>query len=304
MRVADLIIPAYGNPEGLQLTLQSIFKQHFHKETKLNVLVCDDASPSPLAEQLPKNITNRIQIIRKKNNSGRAAARNQGVIVGNATYLFFLDSDCFYDNKYALEKHLSYLEQGHEVSLGTTNARGENFWSLYQQKVHKQRLNAAISGNYLALTTANFAITRKCFELIGGFNTAYKHYGFEDRDFIARLVKKKVGIKFASDVTAWHHDRISMKKICIKMNEAARYSAPIFYHDHPELYLKMPYSKIDIRLSTLKNIGPFIHWFQLLNHPLAILGDYIVSKQNIPSRWKEKTVKTISGWCYMTGSIK
>jgi len=304
MRNIDLIIPAYNNADGLCRTLQSVLRQKFHTSTHLNIVVYDDGSEEPLSKQLPAHLTEQIKIVQGARNKGRAEARNSGTKAGLSPFLVFLDSDCCYKHNYVIEEHVNLLEQGFDLSIGMVTASGNGFWDDYQKEIFKKRMEALTDDIFLAFTSANFAITRDCFKSVNGFNPSYRYYGFEDRDFIVRVMKEEKKITLSNHIIALHNDTISLQKISVKMFEAARFSAPIFFNNHPGFYKKMPYHYLDLRLYPIGPLRFLAKVLKILNVPLSKLGDYVISKSFIPYYYKKLVMKIVISWCFTSGSTE
>jgi glycosyltransferase involved in cell wall biosynthesis len=85
-----LIIPVYGRQDGLDRALASLVDQDaaFSK-----VIVVDDASPTPVTISAAMRSALNIDLLRQKENSGPAAARNAGLRAAATEWVSFLDSD-------------------------------------------------------------------------------------------------------------------------------------------------------------------------------------------------------------------
>lgn len=98
----SLIIPIYNVEQYIYECLDSVVNQSL-KEIEI---ICvndgsEDASLTILEEFSKKD--SRIKIITQKN-QGLSAARNTGMMNIQGGYIYFLDSDDFFENKYVLEQ--------------------------------------------------------------------------------------------------------------------------------------------------------------------------------------------------------
>jgi hypothetical protein len=138
---------------------------------------------------------------------------------------------------------------------------------------------------------------------IGGFSTEYKHYGFEDRDFICRL-RSHAGSEALiplPKLRANHDDEITIRDVCEKMYVSGRYSSEIFKRNFPEEYLSTGYARIDKEtapksmLMLLKLLRPF--------KSVAIrIADFLSQRQNTPLVIGRPFVKLCSALNYFEGT--
>ncbi|MEB3280988.1 MAG: glycosyltransferase family 2 protein [Lyngbya sp.] len=86
----SIIIPAYNRVDLLRYTLESVARAI--QNLKVEVLVVDDGSEQPLAEQLTEFNHLPIHFIRQEN-QGSIVARQTGLKQATGEYILFLDSD-------------------------------------------------------------------------------------------------------------------------------------------------------------------------------------------------------------------
>lgn len=97
----SIIIPFYQKQQTVERCLQSVA----FSSTSYEVIIVDDGSMPPLAENIKDKFPN-LTIIRQKN-SGPGAARNKGADIAQGEYLLFLDADDFLHQDF--EKEVSWL---------------------------------------------------------------------------------------------------------------------------------------------------------------------------------------------------
>ena len=97
-----LIIPVYNAQDYLKKCLDSIIHQSFEN---LEILCIDDGSTDG-SLQLLENYKREDQriIILIQNNKGAGPARNLGIQKANGSYLFFIDADDWFPDKFVLEE--------------------------------------------------------------------------------------------------------------------------------------------------------------------------------------------------------
>jgi glycosyltransferase involved in cell wall biosynthesis len=97
----SIIIPFYQKQQTVERCLQSAG----FSSTSYEIIIVDDGSTPPLAENIKDKFPN-LTIIRQKN-SGPGAARNKGADIAQGEYLLFLDADDFLHQDF--EKEVSLL---------------------------------------------------------------------------------------------------------------------------------------------------------------------------------------------------
>ncbi|WP_336330088.1 glycosyltransferase family 2 protein [Haloarcula sp. CGMCC 1.2071] len=94
--LVSVVIPTYGRDEHLPAAIKSVLNQQYDR---IELLVVDDGSPTPVATTLPEDILSdgRVKTIRHKENRGANVARNTGIQTSNGDYVAFLDDDDRWD---------------------------------------------------------------------------------------------------------------------------------------------------------------------------------------------------------------
>jgi GT2 family glycosyltransferase len=299
----DIVIPAYNARGVIQRSVYSTLLQKLPEDWHKNIIIVEDGSTDDTAMFCKSMFGEQVQIISHEHNRGRSASRNTGWRAGRGSYVIFLDADCEWLSTSSLFAHLKILESGADVSTGSIFSRDSSFWGTYQNILQSSREKDFSAGNLATFTGANFAIRRSVLEASGGFDEGYRHYGFEDRDFLLRLISLGAKIRFCPEATIIHNPDSSLRDICRKMMESGHKSSGRFQAAHPEFYARSPYGKIDCRLHGL----PFTA-LAIISGPiiptLVLLGDKIVNASLIPFQVKRIYVKMISGLAYMVGTYR
>ncbi len=189
--------------------------------------------------------------------------------------------------------------------FGSMGDIGTGFWARYQAEVEKTRAEYASRRHWpLAMTTQNLLVRHVLFESAGGFSTAYTHYGFEDRDLIVRLLAGAVSVLHVPTMRVLHNSGNTLSDYCEKMEIAGRYSAPVFFAQHPALYREMPYAKIDPATGSwlMRRVyTPFVLGFR---RPIVRFSEYILAVGALPFRLKLFAVKLAAAASYMDGAAR
>lgn len=299
--VIDAVIPSY---EGMPLvvdTVTSLLNQQLPPGYLLTVTVIDDGSSDNTYVLLKDRFDGRIDILRNSRNQGRSAACNMGAAHGKGDYILFLDSDCVPIGTSYLLEHLQAINAGADVSCGIISSLRKDFWAEYQHRLTLNRQKAANNPEATpGGTTANILVRRTSFEKSGGFDTRYKHYGFEDRDLLLCMINTGSVIRYTSTAVVSHEDDLNLRGICMKMQMSGQYSSPLFRENHPQAYKSMPYYRFDAR------VHPWLKFVSLISAPalplLTVFFDAILETHQVPFRMRSMGVKFMSAMYYLKGT--
>ena len=84
-----VVIAAYNAERFVRKTLDSVFAQSLDN---IEVVIVDDGSTDGTPDIIRSYLDPRLTVLRQKN-SGVSAARNAGLVIARAPYIFFLDAD-------------------------------------------------------------------------------------------------------------------------------------------------------------------------------------------------------------------
>lgn len=91
--VVSVVIPTYDRPARVQRAVRSVIDQSYDP---IELLVVDDASPSPASDALsalPTDGLAAFRCLRHRTNRGGGAARNTGIEAADGDYIALLDDD-------------------------------------------------------------------------------------------------------------------------------------------------------------------------------------------------------------------
>ena len=94
----SIIIPVYNVAPYVEECIQSVLRQDYKN---LEIIIIDDCGTDnsmELVEELVKNSSRDIVILKHDYNKGLSAARNTGIRRATGDYIFFLDSDDFIES--------------------------------------------------------------------------------------------------------------------------------------------------------------------------------------------------------------
>jgi len=295
--VVDIVIPVYNDNPYLEETLRSIVDQVLPLHWSFHIYVVDDGS------DVPVNLTmesDKVSIVRLDVNSGCSVARNKGAQVGCGELVLFLDADCSFAHNKVLAMLVEQCSAGFDVCFGQIHAPQGDFWAKYQNRVAKERAVMFKGGVKSSMTTQIFMVKRTDFVSVGGFDEGY-HFGFEDRDLFISLINTGAKISLVETAIVNHNDKISLISVCNKLYKSGATSSALFIKKHPDEYMRMAYSKADVRYSKV-GLDLLVLTTKPILWPLVSMVDWALRKNLLPFFFAKNLVKYLSGLAYLHGT--
>lgn len=169
--LVDVIIPAYERPQLLREAIDSVLAQTL---ASLRLIIVDDASPLPLAEQMHLE-DSRVTFLRLSRNTGPGGARNAGVAAGNAPFVGFLDSDDLWVSE-KLEKQMAQFESDPALQWVHANEEWQRHGkTVLQRSEHRKQGGDFLERAFARCLIANSAVMfrRSFYEKHSGFNAHF-----------------------------------------------------------------------------------------------------------------------------------
>lgn len=298
--VIDVVVPVKDGAARLPELMACLSQLQMPPGMAMRWYFVDDGSNDASHAFLVGRQDPQLSVLHHPENRGRAAACNTGAAAGSGDFLLILDVDCMPRSTLLLE-HMQQMNEGKDVSFGPVRAAGDDFWSRYQCLVADTRERRALAGDFSALTTANMLIRRRLFDAVGGFDSAYARYGFEDRDLINRLAAAGAAFGYAARAVVEHRLDGDLAAACRKMESAGCSTAPLYRARYLEQYQRSAFAKVDYRLS-----GPgrrlLLNGLSSLRRPLISGSSAVLHYIPVPFRMKLFVVRVAEALSYYAGT--
>ncbi|TWE11994.1 glycosyltransferase family 2 protein [Rudaeicoccus suwonensis] len=206
MTTASIVIPTRGGAQRLPLLLHTLEHQSTDDWEALVVIdgdIDDSASVVRIFADLP------IRTIVFPQNRGRSHALNAGFTAAQGEVFIRVDDD-FELSPGHVAAHIAAHASGPCGAIGLTRnvALTNRYWRVYGAAADERSRHDAHSmpaDQRWRLWGGNTSIDRGSFTRVGGFDTTYAGYGWEDVDFGYRVAQLGLPIHLVEDAEALHH---------------------------------------------------------------------------------------------------
>lgn len=176
------VIPAR---DSLQTLPQCIRSLQVQSRTPFEIIVVDDGSREPLAQQYPPD--SNVRIVRIPESEGPAAARNLGAAIADGDIVLFVDSDVIL-NPDTIERITdAFIRQPQIVAVQGVYTPDlppdRGLFSRYQNHYYHYAFLGISTDHPAVCATFCYAIRRAAFRDSGGFDTSIRKPTVEDEAF-------------------------------------------------------------------------------------------------------------------------
>jgi len=254
MTQASVILCTFNHLPYVRLTIPSVCCQSM-PGSKYDIIVVDDGSSDGTGEFLDEFSRNRntgITVVHNAANLGLARSRNVGASKAQSDLLIFLDDDNVADF-FLVQSYISGagefpddVLQGHQVFpdwiLKNNFAKAWASWVVPGNK--NLDVNNISAKN---VCPGNFAIPKKYFDAVGGFNEKFRYWGLEDGEFTYRLLKQcNAKLRFAEKAKTYHIDEGFTYSVYLrKYASIGRNALPVLREHSPEFVALTNYGYVE-----------------------------------------------------------
>ena len=222
----SLLISTYERPDALATVLRSVARQTLKPH---QVVVGDDGS-GPETAKVVRDAAQSMNVIHRwlpHEGFQLARMRNYAAAVATGDYLVIIDDDILLHPEFiadhAAAAREGFFAQGSRALLGEKASAealaADKYWPAFATPAVGNRKNlirspflsrlfaGAVEG-LRGIRTCNFALWRRDYERVNGFNEDFTGWGREDSEFCSRLFKSGVrrrNLRFAALACHLHH---------------------------------------------------------------------------------------------------
>jgi len=205
-----VVVPARDRHSETRACVESLIALDYPPDL-LEVIVVDDASPSPLSEVLSDL---PVCVVRREQNEGQSAARNLASSMARGEILAFTDNDCVVGKGWLRALVTSLCEPGTDVAGGKVLSPPPE-GSVAAFEAVRSPLDMGITASSVGpeeivayLPSCNLAADRETLRRLGGFDE--KMVLGEDADLVWRAVAAGYGVRYepAAEILHRHRTRL------------------------------------------------------------------------------------------------
>lgn len=215
----SLLISTYERPDALAAVLRSVSRQTVKPH---QIIIGDDGSGEE-TKKVVRAAAQRMNVIHRwlpHEGFQLARMRNHAAAAATGEYLVIIDDDILLHPEFIADHanaaREGFFAQGSRVLLNDSTSAAalasETYWPPFFASLEGNRKNllrvpflsrlfgGEVQGSR-GIRTCNFALWRKDYERVNGFNEAFTGWGREDSEFAGRLFKagvKRRNLRFAA----------------------------------------------------------------------------------------------------------
>lgn len=236
----SVVIPTYQGCASVRRTLEALARQTM-AATEYEVIVPIDGSDDGTKEMIAHfHAPYRLSAIWQPN-QGRAAARNAGIRIAMGHLIVFLDDDMEPVPGFLLAHHDAHPPGSRRAVIGPVPIPDD---ASLPPIVHYRRCGTNTLLDRLAqpgyklgfrdMYSGNLSLPRDVVLEVGGFDEAFKVYGYEDYELALRLLKTGVELAYSPQAMAYQRydkDFAALARDCV----ARGHTAVLFALKHPDV---------------------------------------------------------------------
>lgn len=179
--LVSVIMPVYNREKVVKESILSVLAQSYQN---FELIIVDDGSTDNTVSVIESIKDPRIILLKSKENRGCSHARNLAVSKSKGSYIFYLDSDNTWDNRYlkVMVGAFEALPKASAVYCGQYLFK-QNSDKCYAVRFASFNKSLLENRNYIDINC--FGHTRKSYDAIDGFDASLRR--LVDYDFILRL---------------------------------------------------------------------------------------------------------------------
>ncbi len=230
----SVVIPSFNRAQTLEVVLPSLLGQTLASD-QFEILLCDAGSTDGTAELVARLKAPNLKLLRGQD-SGRAGARNRGILAAEGKLVLFTDADIIADHNLLaghLDRHHRHPDQavvGCEIQVQNLDEY-EDFRTDPVSHARHRPGRQTLPWHYFL--TGNASVNKEILVDVGMFDESFTGYGHEDLELGYRLQKAGLTIFYAPEAIDYHWHPVPIREQCDKMFLAGR-STVRFYRKHKD----------------------------------------------------------------------
>lgn len=203
----SIIIPVFNGEKTIRNCLKALVNQTYPTE-KHEIIVVDNGSYDSSVKIIKEY---PVQLLFERRAQNSYMARNLGVKYAEGEIIVFIDADCIAEKNWLA----SLVEPFHDENVGVVagevlSLEPKNLIQGFYAFSDFLRQERKVKNGIAAIATANVAIRKILFDVVGQFDENFRWGG--DNDFGIRMQREtNYLIRFAKKAIVYHFHRTSLK---------------------------------------------------------------------------------------------
>jgi GT2 family glycosyltransferase len=243
MQIAiSVVIPTYNRLDTLQEVVPTLLVQDLPRE-RYELLICDSNSSDGTAQYLAGVSADHPNVRHLAGAySGRAMARNAGIVAAGGEIVLFNDADILASPD-LLSQHLRRHEERRDIAVVGWEVQVKDLNDYAYKRDHMEARGHLHPPSrkrlpWLYFLTGNASARRSDLLKVGSFDESFTGYGHEDLELGYRLQRAGITIVYEPRAVSYHCQDIPHDDQKEKMKLAGR-STVRFYRKHPDFGVKL-----------------------------------------------------------------
>ncbi len=227
---ASFIVPTRDRADILKVSLPLMLSQDFDGEA-FEVIVVSDGSLDDTANVVGVLGNARLHFAELEAPSGAAAARNRAIDMARGELLVFVDDDSLIGPGF-LAAHLRH-HRGDQAIVTGPIIDVDRIPDL-----ENQPRAGLFNRHWNPFPTGNASVARSLVTGVGGFDEAFRQYGWEDPELFVRMAKTGVRTVFDYRAPIYHYKpraRAAPLSERLELERMRGENGALFYAKHPTL---------------------------------------------------------------------
>ncbi len=247
---ASFIVPTYKRAEVLDISIPLFLAQDYGGA--FEIIVISDGPDAETDAVMARHMGERVRYEALAENAGPGAARNRAMSMARGRVLVFVDDDSL------VKPDFLALHMGYHTSDPKAVVTGPiidvdappNMAAPPQVQRWHRHLNPFPGGNS--------SIAKSHVEAVGGFDEAFRVYGWEDPELWARLAKLDLNPRFDAGAPIYHfkpQGRETSFAYKVRRERMRGANGALFYRKHPEFGVGLQTKQLGVFHGLARGIG-------------------------------------------------
>lgn len=247
---ATFVVPTYRRAEVLDISIPLFLAQDFPEP--FEIIVVSDGPDAETDAVMARHVGPQVQYTALDENRGPGAARNRALGMAQGRVIVFVDDDSLVKPDF-LARHMAYhAKDADAVATGPIIdvTAPPDMADPPPVKRYHRHMNPFPGGNA--------SVARAHLEAVGGFDEAFRVYGWEDPELWARLSRRGLHPSFDPGAPIYHfkpQGRETTFAYKVRRERMRGRNGALFYAKHPSLGVGLQTKQLGLFHALARGLG-------------------------------------------------